>query len=140
MTATFQGVGTLQFTPDNKHAFITSGEKSTPSSTAEVTLLEFETQSYYLIAKVLFSYSDSFDTDNLKHSILFDDVSIFEYSVTGASTYTEPDNYIPLIIPPFTNVKMNTQNLSGNARSVWNLITAEVKGPIEQFDLEVKNE
>jgi len=138
MTATFQGVGTLQFTPDNKYAFITSGEQSTPATTDPVTLLEFDTQSYYLVAKALFSYSDGFDSDNMQHSILFNDFNIFTYMVTGATTYTEPDNTVPLIIPPFTNVKMQTKNFSGNARTIWNMITASVHGPIEQFDLEVK--
>jgi hypothetical protein len=136
MTGTFEGLKTLQFSPDNKYAQIMSGETETPASTDDTTLLEFTTEGYYLVAKFLFSYSDPFDSDNMEHGILFNDLRVFSYGVTGATTYTEPDNTVPLIIPPYTNVKMNTKNYSGNARTIYNLMVAKVKGTIEQIDLE----
>ena len=49
MTGTFEGVGTLQFTPDNKHAYIYSGSllNGSGAGAADQTILLFRNNSEY---------------------------------------------------------------------------------------------
>ena len=137
MTATFQGIGTLQFTPDNKHAFAYAPETNAPSGGG--TALEFETQSYYLICKLTVGSINDY-INNVEMKLLLDDVVIFdnEYGNTAQeyNTGTEPYRFI---IPPFTKFTLTFENESGGGSSNWHaMLMADVKGTIEQFDLEVK--
>ena len=135
MSGTFQGVGTLQFTPDNKHAQALSGavtvtgELGTPD-----TILEFETQSYYLLTKIAWSSLTVGGNDERVY-IYLDDNLIFDsrYSNGANSTNDQP---LPLIIPPFTNFKFKYGMEVSNVATL--VLTASVYGSIEQFDLEVK--
>ena len=135
MSGTFQGVGTLQFTPDNKHAQALSGAVTvTGELTNPLKLLEFETQSYYLLTKIAWSSLTVGGNDERVY-IYLDDVLIFtsRYS-TGANTTN--DQPLPLIIPPFTTFKFSMGMEVPVDASV--VLTATTMGAIEQFDLEVK--
>jgi len=134
MTGVFEGVGTLQFTPDNKHAYGFSG--SIGVNATEETLLEFKTNSEYLDAIILFSYVQAV-TENFFYKIYFNDILVQGYITTDSAIYTSPDNLIPIIIPPFTNVKLRAINSTdNNIRQQLVSIKAKVKGAIEQENLE----
>ena len=80
----------LNFTPDNKHAYIYSGKVVVTNSLK--TLLEFSTNSEYLVTTV----SMNFDT-----------------SLGGSNNYDFSMRKI--IIPPFTDVLITAINLNADA-------------------------
>ena len=135
MSGTFEGVGTLQFTPDNKHAYIYSGEKAMLSGTAQ-DVINFTTGSYYLISKFCWNNNSSTTPDEILE-IKFNNLTIVKARYANAVDATN-EQPIPLIIPPFTEVNVNFE-LQGAAEATFQF-TAEVKGTIEQFDLRLKNE
>tara|TARA_Y100001963_G_scaffold151874_1_gene235555 strand:- start:43 stop:444 length:402 start_codon:yes stop_codon:yes gene_type:complete len=132
MTATFQGVGTLQFTPDNKRAFAYSGDILAPTAGSYSRLIQFETQSYYLVAK--FNFGGEPSTINVGFLIKLDGIDIIE--IPTREPYDMMYN-VDLIIPPFTTVEV-LADPDGTDLTVQTTMVAEVYGPIEQFDLEVK--
>ena len=141
MSGTFQGVGTLQFTPDNKYAQIVSGNKEVNS--ALTTLAEFTTESYYLKSIINFYYGES-SNDRFKYEVQLNDTILANYFVFGpADTNGEHfvSNPIVLIIPPFTKCTLIAQNIENdNSRKQSVILNAKVLGSIEQFDLELKSE
>ena len=134
MAATFQGVGTLQFTPDNKRAFAYSGDILSPTAGGYSRLIQFETQSYYLVAK--FNFGGEPSTVNVGFLIKLDNVDIIE--IPTREPYDMMYN-VDLIIPPFTTVEV-LADPDGSDLTVQTTMVAEVHGAIEQFNLEVKNE
>jgi hypothetical protein len=139
MSGTFQGVGTLQFTPDNKHAFAYSGIK-TIAEAAFTNALEFDTGSYYLIAELSVDTDDN-STNNHSWNLYYNNTAIVTMGGDNSRRNVDYDfgRPIKLIIPPFTNFKlegkMNTADID------WTIVlTADVKGTIEQLDLRLKNE
>jgi hypothetical protein len=135
MTGVFEGVGTLQFTPDNKFAYIYSGEKNV--NNVETTLFEFTNNSEYLEARFQLS-SDSGSSDNIRSIITFNNIEVY------SALYTE-DNLKPwsdvldlhMIIPPFTVVKFTATNVTAiNVRPHFAMLVAKVHGAIEQENLE----
>jgi len=137
MSGTFSGVGTLQFTPDNQFAQAVSGDTIVTGSLGSPdTILEFETQSYYLLCKVAWSSLTVGGNDETV-GIYFDDNLIFESRYSTGSNTTN-DQPLPLIIPPFTNFKFKYGMEASNNATV--VLTAKVRGAIEQFNLELKNE
>ena len=107
MTGVFEGVGTLQFSPDNKYCYAYSGSISPNSNAApETTALLFTTQSYIII---------------------FDSVAEDDETATGQSP-------LDLIIPPFSKFEIKVGNAATSPFTV--LLVGEVKGAIEQENLE----
>ena len=142
MSATFQGVGTLQFSPDNKYVQFVSGSVDTPaSSTQTVELANFTTGSYYLrmqIAAQVFSNT----TDNIDYEIMFNGVQIERiYYLQGYHVYNYGRTNYYYIIPPFTNVVVTGRNDgSSTAIPLGVMMSGTVHGAIEQLDLEVNDD
>ena len=139
MSGTFQGFQTLQFTPDNKHAYAYSGVMNVAE--VETTMVKFSTNSEYLKAKVLFAYPDNTGTDDFRYRIYFNN-QVVQSIIQGRVDYDFKFEYaIPLIIPPLTEVKLTVQNVQNtNSRDQCASLTASVHGAIEQFDLRLNNE
>ena len=139
-----RGLGTLQFTPDNKHAFAYSGDVPVANGDGNVTVLELSNNSEYLKAKIMYySGYEPLSTANWYWYTYLND-----YRISGNVT-REPyhdggggPNIQELIIPPFSTIKITGAN--GEVASDINcsvIMIAEVKGPIEQFNLErIENE
>jgi len=137
MTGVFEGVGTLQFTPDNKHAYIYSGNKQVTGTTTETTLFEFTNNSEYLVARFQLS-SDSGSNDNIQSQLYFNNVVVqaSKYTINGLAGWVDVLD-LHMIVPPFTTVKFTALNTSAvNARAHFAMMVAEVKGAIEQENLE----
>ncbi len=133
MSGTFSGVNTLQFTPDNKHAFAYSG--TVLVSTSKTKIMEFTTTSYYLVGDLtIFIVSNT--TDDIEFIIEFDDNSIMETNTTSYKDYA-PYQPIPIIIPPFTKVTLSGLNQGSGSKNVGMNFTGQPKGSIEQFNLEI---
>jgi len=133
MTGTFEGVGTLQFSPDNKRAYAYSGGVSTVAAT-DVTLLQFTTGSEYHIAKIQFWYDANGSGSNIEFKTSFNDVKITTIIVTDSND-AEWCTPVELIIPPFTTVHIEAKNFTGT-EAVLASLTTKVKGAIEQQNLE----
>jgi hypothetical protein len=134
MSGTFQGVGTLQFSPDNKHAQIFSGSVS--ANNIETTLLEYSNNSEYHMAQVLFNVISN-TTSDMDFKLYLNDVNILDM---GLSSFREQWYYpIPIMIPPFSTIKITCRNnSSSDAEDVAASVISNVHGAIEQFSLEVK--
>ena len=137
MTGTFEGVGSLQFSPDNKLAYAFSGQFGVDDN--ETTLLEFQTDSEYLIAKVQFNSMNEL-AQECGYRIYFNNVIISNFLAgNNAPDYSaKPYNTTTLIIPPFTSFKATAQNLDDSVTLTNQTFTlaAHVGGAIEQENLE----
>ena len=132
MSGTFNGVGTLQFSPDNKHAYAYSGDINAPTAGGYSRLIQFETQSYYLVSK--FNFGAAPTTTNVGFLIKIDDIDIIE--IPTREPYDQTYN-VELIIPPFSVVEV-LADPDGADMIVQTIMIAKVHGAIEQFNLEVK--
>ena len=141
MTGTFEGVGSLQFTPDNKFGY---GFGIIADATTEwKSLLSFKTESEYLVGDVtlqgLINYSAVTPADGY--------TSIWRITFNGdnvifAKTETHQEDSpmtinIPLIIPPFTEISIDRLD-EGDAstRQGGASFVGKVFGAIEQINFE----
>ena len=100
----------LQFTNDNKHAYLYSG--GTSANNGLTTIFEFNTNSEYLIANISF-YTNAISNDDFNYLISFNNIDIVK--ILQPQTYqSSAGGYVPieLIIPPFTAVKCTLQNFT----------------------------
>tara|TARA_R100000700_G_C3038506_1_gene63666 strand:+ start:67 stop:474 length:408 start_codon:yes stop_codon:yes gene_type:complete len=97
----------LQFTNDNKYCYAYSGGKAQTAAAGEVTLLEFTTNSEYLIVTAQF-YLGDLSGDWWKNHVYFNNVLIFQEALYNASNYNQDSGVNHLIIPPFTTAKFTT--------------------------------
>jgi hypothetical protein len=98
----------ILFTPDNKRCYAYSGEVSVDDN--ETALLEFKTNTEYLDGLIQFNYIQV-TSENFSYKVYFNDIVVQGYTVTHAIENTSPDNLIPIIIPPFTAVKLTAVNI-----------------------------
>jgi hypothetical protein len=134
MTGTFEGVGTLQFSPDNKYAYAYSGGVNVGAGTTD-TLLEFKNTSEYIIASFQFTVHAKNASDNSTFILSLNDVVLF-YSEKEDTESAGMDSPLELIIPPFSTIKI-TGAMTGAAGIDHGVImTGKVNGAIEQENLE----
>ena len=133
MSGTFEGVGSLQFTPDNKRAYAYSGIVAVDNN--EPTLLEFETNSEYLDTKIMI-FNESGSGDDMRYKVKFNGIVVASMYANSGNDFLL-DTPILMVIPPFTTVLITADNISsGTNRNHTAHIKAKVKGAIEQIDLE----
>ena len=134
MSGTFSGVSSLQFTPDNKHAYAFSGPISViHTGTAQETLIEGNTQSEYLICDFTFGSEET--TDNMSWLITLDDITVIR--VVSREPYDLNLSGYEIIIPPFTNFKVIGFNGGGvAARDMFGTMAAKVGMPQRVGDLD----
>lgn len=113
MSGTFSGVGALQFSPDNKTAYGYSGVVNT--GTSFISLLEFSTNSEYIMGKVQ-NYSATITGADIFLKISYNDTVILSMAYNQQGQL-DPAGTIPhhLIIPPFTDVKIEQRVVSGTS-------------------------
>ena len=115
----------LQFTNDNKFCYAYSG--AIASEAGQIVILDFETNSEYIIAKFQpFYRSDS--GNNITYRIKFNDIEVAGVELTSSRDYT-PYDEIHLIIPPFTKVEVTHANLSGGTNEAGLNVTGKVGMP-----------
>jgi len=137
MTGTFEGVSTLQFTPDNKYAQAVSGIVG--ATNIETTLIEFKTNSEYIKGKIQMTCAISTGHDT-RYKIYFNNIIIFQYGMDTSGQYgteEDPDQPVFVIVPSFTTVKITATNVStSDSIDQVAIFTGEVHGAIEQENLE----
>lgn len=135
MTATFQGVGVFQYTPDNKQVYGYTGRTTATTGSAN-TIFEDLINSEYVKLKIQPAvFSDT--SDNIEFIFSFNNIEIYRTQVTSVRDHTP---YVPimLILPPFTTLKIQALAKGSSSKEVGVAITGSVHGTIEQLDLEIK--
>ena len=111
----------LLFTDDNKHAYAYSGEKVGTAASATINILEFTTNSEYLMANICYF------TDDVSNGDKFVDIQLNDVSVWKGKFDNEPaeqNQPFPLIIPPFTKFVFFYGD--GNGGNITVALTAKV--------------
>jgi len=143
MTGVFEGVGTLQFSPDNKLSYAYSG--AIAASTTIATVLDFQTNSEYQNVRVSLCGTVDIDTPAIGDGsimaceILFNDIRVafLKSDSRHGSDQVQSPSPLPLIIPPFTHVVCKVLSNEDTANELGALLfTGEVSGAIEQQNLE----
>jgi hypothetical protein len=122
---------TLQFTNDNKHAYAYSGNIPIPTN-SDTTILNFNTNSEYIKSKFVWfgdiAYLSSSKVITFK--IKFNDIEVYDNSRLTHSAHSWADqDVIPLIIPPFTNVKAIIYTDDTGERTFGCAVTGKVGMP-----------
>jgi len=137
MTGVFEGVGTLQFSPDNKRCYAYSG--TFPADGASHVVIEFTTSSEYIIGIIKINGALNPLTSSVANSngeIKFNDITIGAGPMNTA--LDKPFYYYEKVnIPPFTNVKILINFHETDSNDVATaLFTGKLYGAIEQENLE----
>jgi len=112
---TITGPG-IQYTQDNLRCFAYSGEVAVAN--IELNLLDFETKSEYISAEVQLG-SRAAENEDYEFRIYFNELVIFS-ATFGNQSQNEIGSWpIPIIIPPFTTVKMSLDNIADTDSRVW---------------------
>ena len=120
---------TLIFTPDNKHAFIYSGETSATDS--EATFFETTTTSYYLVGQIQFT-TPAGTSDDIVFRNYLNDIQVSGGAWTDTRQNESINQPILIIIPPFTKFSARCLNVtSSSARECYAMGTFKVFGAIE---------
>jgi len=120
----------INFTPDNKHCYAYSGEVSV--SNTELFLLDFQTNTEYIVCQVQLG-SAIRQAENYEFRIYFNNVVIFYHTFENqGSEFVTIPNAMPLIIPPFTAVKMSLDNITDTDSRIWTVgLTGRAYGMTE---------
>ena len=118
----------LQFTNENKFAYAYSGAKTVTATPSD--LLTFQTNSEYLVGQFKPQQAVAAATGNdILVNIYFNDILIVGY-VMGKNAFSEYDpagtTETKLIVPPFTTVRVEMDNLSGGSDTMAVTFTAKV--------------
>ena len=118
----------LQFTNDNKNAYAFSGEVDIDNATT--TMLEFQTNSEYLISKLQIMNGTTSNED-FKYLVFFNNVIVAQWHCLQVTDKEiNMPNIYNFIIPPFTLVKVTAQNTSSaTTRNHSATLTAKVGMP-----------
>jgi len=139
MTGEFSGLGTLQFTTDNKYCYAYN-HFALPTDGSYATMLLFETNSEYLVCDLTMSASigGNFTTGFQDIFLIsFNDIEIAAFKLDSAEEDMPTAFVSRLIIPPFTTVKIECKSSVNNV--AWKAtvgLTGKVHGAIEQENLE----
>lgn len=137
MTGTFEGVGTLQFSPDNKYAYAYSGVKPvTGASSANTKLLDIQTNSEYIVA-TLQAYSQNRSAAQMYFEVEFNSVLVLEVEFDNdGGVNAIMDGTMKLLIPPFTHVEVYGGMETGTNENYTVSLIGKVHGAIQQENLE----
>jgi len=135
MTGTFEGVGSLQFTPDNKFAYAYSGTVSFNGD--ETNIVVIKSESFYLVGKFQLGVNN-YDGDDLDVGIKFNDQQILlnRSAVTGTNGLVNGVEW-DIVVPPFTEVALTAENKTDTTSyDAYGIFVGKVYGAIEQQNLE----
>jgi len=99
----------INFTPDNLRCYAYSGSMSI--NNVETTMIEGQTNTEYIVAEIQFNNIHADDVEDYLHKIYLNDVVVQGF-IQGRTDYDNKyESPIKIIIPPFTNIKLTSQNL-----------------------------
>ena len=116
--------GAIQFTNDNKFAYAYSGSVS--GNNTEFTVLEFNTNSEYIVGYWRVGYAES-TYRNFDFRLLFNNIEIENQFLITSQAQSNQQFLHEIIIPPFTTVKVTAQNTEDSTtQDVLAIITGKV--------------
>ena len=120
----------INFTPDNKRCYAYSGIMSINQN--ETTMIEFDVNSEYIISHIQFNSNLSLGDDMFRFKVYINNV-VIQAHVAGRHDYDQKyENFLQVIIPPFSTVKLTAQNINDtNARDQIVSLTGEAVGMAE---------
>jgi len=105
------------------HVYGYSGAIALDGTTNDNTYMLFTTGPQYIVGTVQFNNLDEgAGTDDMVCKIFFDNQIVQSYRVGSSNIYTSPDNTIPVLIPPFTTVKITIKDLT-QASTIENIVS-----------------
>ena len=117
----------LNFTPDNKHCYAYSGAIAFPGGASENTIMEFNTNSEYLVGEWSMDYDEG-ENQNNGYAIYFNNQIVSKPN----QRYADPEPMNPfvvkLIIPPFTAVKITVTPGADNSNTYSTRFTGKAYG------------
>jgi len=88
-----------------EHCFAYSGPIIAAGSPG-TDYLDFHTGNFYIVARIQWFYLAAASNDlNYRHYL--NEIKVIDYLVSDSPGNSEPDNWIPLIIPPRTRYRCN---------------------------------
>ena len=98
----------------------------------ETTMIEFDVNSEYIISHIQFNSNLSLGDDMFRFKVYINNV-VIQAHVAGRHDYDQKyENFLQVIIPPFSTVKLTAQNINDtNARDQIVSLTGEAVGMAE---------
>ena len=124
----------LQFTNDNKHAYAYSGVVIIDND-PDVTMLEFNTNSEYIVATLSFGTRDTnfSPNKNIGYAIYFNNINVFNTfsNSDGDGTLIFDGACFPqtILIPPFTVVRIDGFTSDPNNNEMFLMLNGKVGMP-----------
>ena len=100
----------LQFTNDNKHVYAFSGFKNFDNT--GTTLLQFNTNSEYIVIKLNCMRSDTDSLDS-QHQIFINSIETLNFTLPSGPTVLA--NLPEMVVPPFSIVQIDIKNVSNSS-------------------------
>jgi hypothetical protein len=108
------------------HAYAHSGLVETANQSVEVTMLQFHTGNAYINTKIMLQHSEN-TTDDIVFTIKLNNEVIISHTASRVDLSVIAGNYIPMILPPQTNVLITCRNDGGDtARSCFAIVEGRV--------------
>jgi len=110
-----------------EHAYGYSGIITAGGS--DTTMLKFTSGNYIFVGTVQFFYATSGASD-VQYSVFFNGEGVLEYTTDSAAAgvnASEPDNMIPIIIPPYTEVETTCKG----ANNHYSILTGKIFGKLD---------
>ena len=105
------------------HAYAYSGAVALDDTTNENTYIKFTSGNYYFVGTMQSNNLDEgAGTDDMVNFVYFNGIQVQGYRVGSSNIYTSPDNLIPLIIPPYTEVEITIKDLT-QASTIKNVVS-----------------
>jgi len=122
---TIVGPDTLQYTQDNLRCYAFSGKVACDDT--QTILLNFLTGSGVIIARLDFG-TGSVSNRDMMWQVFLDDIEVYSYVSSGTNQAgANPQNTIDIILPPFTQVKVTSENQSDdNSENQYCILTGRV--------------
>jgi len=108
------------------NAYAYSGSVNTANQNVDVTVLEFTTGNYLFVGGIYFTKNND-DGDDLKCQVYFNETLTIAF-VEEFSSNSRNNWAMPIIIPPYTKVKVTMANMTspGTVRPVFAVITGRI--------------
>ena len=120
---TVDHTGVFRLNQIGKHVYAYSGALALDNTTNENTYLEFTTGNYYLVGTLQANNMDvGAGTDDMFYQLYMNGSVVLGYIAGGSKTYSDPDNLLPLVIPPRTAVKVTVKDLT-QASTIKNTVS-----------------
>lgn len=108
------------------HAYAHSGLVETANQSVEVPMLKFSTGNAYIDSKIVLQHAEN-TTDDINFSVLFNGEIIIQHTAARVDLSVIASNYLPILIPPFTEVTIQVTNNGGDTpRSTYAILRGDV--------------